>query len=682
MRNNTFSIFKLNLFNLVFCKTLLPFFLGPLVLGQETELIPSISVNNQGYVGLGTDAPKTKFNATGKATNPVNNVCPTGYDWYDENRNGVIDNGECKITVLVGTPSGSVGIGTTNPGAELVVVDSDGEAKIVSQGYFPPDYTALKGGFFQGVTARGTPSSPSPVQSGDGIALFGGRGYEGSGFSVTTAGMVVHAAEDWTTTAQGSYINFNTTPNGNDSHDWQVRMRINENGTIGIGTTTTSNKLSVNGSLGLYYNNSLFLYSNSGATVGGILGPGENGDLTLSSEKNNHWLRIGASGSTNSDAAVAFWANGQARQDNSPQMFLNSTGRLGIGTKKPALNLNVDPQGEGGILIGNPNWGSGGYTSLAMVISAAKGGYTKIQAIKSSGTSYGTIALNAEGGNVGIGTTTPTNGRLQIENSPTISLSNYAAYAKSGTKSPHEVGVGTSSGPVALYTPDRLVASEFDATCDARIKNIRGVSDRAADLKTLMAVEITDYTYRDSVAKGTIPQKKVIGQQIARVYPQAVTLNTEVVPDIMRPARLQGGKIHLPGHGLNDGARVEFLFENGQREVLPVTVHSKDQFQISTDREGKTFVYGREVEDFHVVDIQALATLHMSATQELVRRVGVLEDENRRLRAEAKQRLGQMEKTTATVQAQNGQLLRRLKLLEAAMTIPASGGSVQQTGAL
>jgi hypothetical protein len=87
--------------------------------------------------------------------------------------------------------------------------------------------------------------------------------------------------------------------------------------------------------------------------------------------------------------------------------FATATGNVGIGTTEPSALLTVDPRGPGGILIGNPNTAMGGYTSLKLAISAQSGGYSLLQSTKASGTAYGDIILNASGGNVGIGTTTP-----------------------------------------------------------------------------------------------------------------------------------------------------------------------------------------------------------------------------------------------------------------------------------
>ncbi|MDZ8105290.1 MAG: tail fiber domain-containing protein [Nostoc sp. DedQUE12a] len=94
-------------------------------------------------------------------------------------------------------------------------------------------------------------------------------------------------------------------------------------------------------------------------------------------------------------------------------MTLLANGNVGIGTLKPSYQLNVDPNGTGGILIGNTSDDS---TSLILSISAKNDGYGEIQAVKSSGSLYGDLILNRRAGNVGIGKENPDpNFRLDVQ---------------------------------------------------------------------------------------------------------------------------------------------------------------------------------------------------------------------------------------------------------------------------
>ena len=78
-----------------------------------------------------------------------------------------------------------------------------------------------------------------------------------------------------------------------------------------------------------------------------------------------------------------------------------------------------------------------------------------------------------------------------------------------------EDGRNQTLGTTIWMEKARLTAS------DARLKNVIGQSDSAKDLETLEKIEITDYTVKDVVKEGDAPSKKVIAQQVEKVYPTA-----------------------------------------------------------------------------------------------------------------------------------------------------------------
>jgi hypothetical protein len=101
------------------------------------------------------------------------------------------------------------------------------------------------GSFFIGRKARGTAAAPTAVQNGDGLAAFTGAGYGATGFGggVTGGGMFVQAAENWSDTAQGTSLAFNTTPNGTTTAT--TSMTITGAGDVGVGTSTPAAALEV-----------------------------------------------------------------------------------------------------------------------------------------------------------------------------------------------------------------------------------------------------------------------------------------------------------------------------------------------------------------------------------------------------------------------------------------------------
>jgi hypothetical protein len=97
---------------------------------------------------------------------------------------------------------------------------------------------------------------------------------------------------------------------------------------------------------------------------------------------------------------------------------------------------------------------------------------------------------------------------------------------------------------------------------------------------------------------------------------------------------------------LKVGERVRLVSPGGEslEEVLEVR---SDAFRTSLkSAEEKTFVYGREVSDFHSVDYDAIAMLNVSATQQLKH------DKDAEIQGLARQ--------LETVQAENAALRREL----------------------
>ena len=220
---------------------------------------------------------------------------------------------------------------------------------------------------------------------------------------------------------------------------------------------------------------------------------------------------------------------------------------------------------------------------------------------------------------------------------------------------------------LTAYFGGSIAASQFVAFSDERIKHVDRQSESAQDLKTLMGIEITDYSYIDKVARTATPQKKVIAQQVEKVFPQAVSRTTDVVPDIYQKASLKGAWISLESD-LKVGDRVRLISEKleGVFAVLEVSDGKfRTEFAAEAD---EVFVYGREVSDFRVVDYEAIAMLNVSATQQIKREkdaeIQTLRDENAALRRELAAKDASLEAKDASLEAKDASLAAKDAILE------------------
>ncbi len=229
--------------------------------------------------------------------------------------------------------------------------------------------------------------------------------------------------------------------------------------------------------------------------------------------------------------------------------------------------------------------------------------------------SRGRLIISKEG-YVGIGTTEP-KAPLHIGWGKKLGYRDYYFLNLGGTG--HNGGYHSTH--VSIHANGIIKAGEFRANAqsissDTRIKSIDGKSNGEKDLGLLSKIEVTDYHFKDQAQFGDKPQKKVIGQQIAEVYPQAVSTNHEVIPDIMKHGEILNGWVTC-SHELKVGEVVKILFETDEEDIFEVLEISGTKFKIASDQQGKVLVYGREVDDFLVVDYDAISMLNVSATQQL-----------------------------------------------------------------
>ncbi len=177
----------------------------------------------------------------------------------------------------------------------------------------------------------------------------------------------------------------------------------------------------------------------------------------------------------------------------------------------------------------------------------------------------------------------------------------------------------------------------FVATSDARIKNIIGRTNNAEDLEKLRKIAVTDYKYIDEVSNGNMLQKKVIAQQVKEIFPVAVNQNKGIIPNVYQAAQkvsIVGNTTHIvtsKAHDFVTGDVVKMIVENESEKNLEVTVIDPHTFSVAQTLNQNVFVYGKQVNDLHNVDYDAIAMLNVSATQELAKQVEELTRKNKEL---------------------------------------------------
>lgn len=225
-------------------------------------------------------------------------------------------------------------------------------------------------------------------------------------------------------------------------------------------------------------------------------------------------------------------------------------------------------------------------------------------------------------GNVGIGTSTPTQAKLVVIGQQGYEGNSVFIYGQNYSK------LMTGNLKNSIYASDGITSQQFNVMSDERIKKIIGISNNDNDLETLSKIEITNYRMIDSIGKGNQVYKKVIAQQVEKVYPMAVSNNlTEIIPNIYQLSTIHEGWIYTNTKDLVIGDKIKLVFSE---EEVVLSVLEIDGYNIKVDctKEGSVFVYGKEVNNFHSVDYEAIAMLNVSATQALLKRIEVLETKN------------------------------------------------------
>ena len=181
--------------------------------------------------------------------------------------------------------------------------------------------TAASRGMFQGARSRGTDASPTAVQDGDYLFSLLGAGWDGAGYD-TDAEIDIMATQTHNATSHGASIRFQTTPN--DSATQAIRMLIDQDGDVGIGTDSPDAKLDI-----------------FGTTDFGL-------KFSTSTENASNWIKFQES---DTDVmTIGYDGVDNQLEFNSSLLVIKRTGPVGIGTATPTGKLHIDQASTSGAI--------------------------------------------------------------------------------------------------------------------------------------------------------------------------------------------------------------------------------------------------------------------------------------------------------------------------------------------
>jgi len=439
--------------------------------------IERLRVNGDGNVGIGTTAPG--YNLHIADTDATINLAKTDGDQYlrlvggSGTNSDVIAQRTLTLQALSGNvllqPTGNVGIGTTSPGFALDV-HGDSTAGVLSvknaangRDTFRSENAAgtrtanigNDGSGHGNILIRNSSGTTTNYISGNGNSYLNGGnvgigttspGYKldvsgsinsafGStgGYRVNTnrvlsqiSGAVELGVLDYKTTYPN--ISFNNDNTFRVLQNGSTKLILNSSGNVGIGTTSPTKTLDVNGEI--------ILGQTVSATVDAsyLLARTYSGQseepmamMVMSSGISNNTLNVGGGSSLyNAATALNFITAGTtATRQGSSRMYINSDGNVGIGTTSPSYKLEVDNSANAAnnyiTVISNNGNNSG------VLFRDAGGNRGLIFAnpdnslvFMANGTSEKMRITSA--GNVGIGTTSPSeklevSGRIKVQTS-------------------------------------------------------------------------------------------------------------------------------------------------------------------------------------------------------------------------------------------------------------------------
>jgi hypothetical protein len=368
--------------------------------------------------------------------------------------------------------------------------------------------------------AAGTAASPLTIRTGDAMGRISWWGHNGLNFVDQSSKIDVSASENWTTTANGTQMEFYTTKNG--TNFFNRGMTLSNDGFLGIGTRTPPAPLSIlNNGGGSGIADDVFITSFGASVNPGYITFSARGSVAAPANLQNddQMGNISFYGRSGGGAANALsMMRAKYRGDgitplsnlifatsNTERMVLDENGNLGIGLTNPSSKLHIATGTDyDGITLKSSTATTGTYLKIDAIANAIANTPPQSMWIDNKENADIALATNSlvrlwvkANGNVGIGCNAP-NYPLQV--------------------------TGDIAASGILRASSAVVSTAFTACSDSRFKqNITPLSNALENVIKLQGVtydwrkkEFPDRYFNDKKQIG------IIAQDLEKIYPELV----------------------------------------------------------------------------------------------------------------------------------------------------------------
>jgi hypothetical protein len=326
----------------------------------------------------------------------------------------------------------------------------------------------------------------------------------------------------------------------------------------------------------------------------------------------------------------------------SPEAMLHVKRETSSGESNVYIQSYSDATGDrAALFLGTPHANSTTAQPKCAIIADAIGWsranlYFCLEGTQNNGSAYRASTSNSRmmigsAGNVGIGTTSPTQGKLVVSGSGTGVNLSYGYLNSSGS-----TGIASGTNYYGIYATNKIACSEFNAFSDSRIKkNVVDINDSSA-LDKIRLLEPKIYNYIDEKQKGTSNVYGFIAQEVANVLPYAVTVGEGDIPNILTNSNVSvtsdSNVLELrldttvEGLTLSNTSNINITTDNDQYLTVPVlsfsgsnviTIQNSDKFTNVTG----AYIHGEHIQDFNNLNKDAIWAVSTAALQEVDRQL-------------------------------------------------------------